>query len=315
MDAPAGITRRRLLQYGAAGGAIVATGGTAGRAAASPPRGRQTDFEEATVAGLHRAMDARRTSAVELTKWYLDRIAKLNPVLHSVIETNPHALLIAVRRDAERLLGRKRGPLHGIPVVVKDNIATDDRMATTAGSLALVGSRVPRDATIVSRLREAGAIVLGKANLSEWANFRGFAPFNGWSARGGFTRNPYVLDLDPCGSSSGSGTAAAANLATLAVGTETDGSILCPAGEQCVVGIKPTVGLVSQQGIIPIGASQDTAGPMSRTVHDAASAAERPAVPVRAGGQAPAPRRLHQLRRPGPRPEPEAARGHQLHRG
>jgi amidase len=193
-----------------------------------------------------------------------------------VIETNPDALAIARECD-HRMRGGGQPPLLGIPVIIKDNIASRDRMQTTAGSLALVGSRVRHDAPIVRQLRQAGAIILGKANLSEWANFRGFAPFNGWSARAAdnpadcFTRNPYFLDLDPCGSSSGSATAAAANLAAVAVGTETDGSILCPSGEQNLVGIKPTIGLVSQRGIIPIAASQDTAGPMTRTVRDAAT--------------------------------------------
>ena len=218
-------------------------------------------------------------TAVGLTEAYLGRIDRLDPILHAVIETNPDALEIAARRDAERRRGRVRGPLHGIPVLVKDNIATNDAMETTAGSLALVGSRVPRDATIVARLRAAGAVVLGKANLSEWANFRGVHPkavrdagvhVNGWSARGGFTRNPYDLGDDPCGSSSGSGVAPAANLSAFAIGTETDGSIVCPAARNAVVGLKPTVGLVSQAGIIPIAHSQDTAGPMCRTVTDAA---------------------------------------------
>jgi amidase len=206
----------------------------------------------------------------ELTAGYLARIDQLNPLLHAVIETNPDALAIAARRDAERRSGRVRGPLHGIPVLVKDNIATADRMQTTAGSLALVDSKVPADAAVVRRLRAAGAVILGKANLSEWANFRGFAPFNGWSARGGFTRDPYVLDFDPCGSSSGSAVAAAANLCSVAVGTETDGSIVCPAGNNLIVGLKPTLGLVPPDGIIPIAHSQDTAGPMTRTVTDAA---------------------------------------------
>ena len=263
------LSRRQVLRYGVAGGALLATG-----RATSPAAGRVAasgqDWQEATVAQLHASMKAGELSATDLTKWYLARIDELNPVLGAVIETNPDAVKIARWLDMRRRGGRGRGPLHGIPVIVKDNVATDDRMETTAGSLALVGSRVRRDAPIVARLRDAGAVVLGKANLSEWANFRGFAPFNGWSARGGFTRNPYVLDLDPCGSSSGSATVVAANLATLAVGTETDGSILCPAGEQNVVGIKPTIGLVSQAGIIPIAASQDTAGPMARTVIDAA---------------------------------------------
>ena len=218
-------------------------------------------------------------SSAELTEAYLRRIERLDPILHAVIETNPQALEIAARRDRDRAAGRRRGPLHGIPVLVKDNIATNDAMETTAGSLALVGSRVPRDARLVTRLRAAGAVILGKANLSEWANFRGLVPpavkdaglhLNGWSARGGFTRNPYRLDWDPCGSSSGSAVAPAANLCAIAVGTETDGSIVCPAGHNAVVGLKPTVGLVAQDGIIPISHSQDTAGPMVRTVTDAA---------------------------------------------
>jgi len=234
---------------------------------------------EAPVPELEGLMAWGALSSVELTEAYLDRIGRLDPLLHAVIETNPDALEIAARRDAERRAGRSRGPLHGIPVLLKDNIATNDAMETTAGSLALVGSRVPRDAAIVKRLRAAGAVVLGKANLSEWANFRGLVPkrvtevglfLNGWSARGGFTRNPYDLAWDPCGSSSGSAVAAAANLCAIAVGTETDGSIVCPAGSSAIVGLKPTVGLVPQAGIIPIAHSQDTAGPMVRTVTDAA---------------------------------------------
>jgi amidase len=210
---------------------------------------------------------------------YLRRIERLDPVLNSVIETNPEALAIAARRDGQRRAGRLRGALHGIPVLVKDNIATRDAMQTTAGSLALVGSRVPRDARVIARLRDAGAIILGKTNLSEWANFRGLVPpaikeaglyLNGWSARGGFTRNPYGLGWDPCGSSSGSAVAPAANLCAVAIGTETDGSIVCPASSAAIVGGKPTVGLVAQDGIIPISPSQDTAGPMTRSVTDAA---------------------------------------------
>lgn len=234
---------------------------------------------EASIPELERLMVTGELSSVELTEAYLRRIERLDPDLHSVIETNPAALEIAARRDAERRADRSRGPLHGIPVLLKDNIATNDTMQTTAGSLALVGSRVPRDATIVSRLRASGAVVLGKANLSEWANFRGVVPppvteaglyLNGWSARGGFTRNPYGLALDPCGSSSGSAVAPAANLCAIAIGTETDGSIVCPAGSNAIVGFKPTVGLVAQAGIVPIAHSQDTAGPMVRTVADAA---------------------------------------------
>jgi amidase len=236
---------------------------------AAPPEAK-TPWLDASITQLQELMASGQISSRELTRAYLDRIADLNPLLHAVIETNPDALQIAGQRDAERRSGRARGPLHGIPILLKDNIATDDRMQTTAGSFALVGSRVPDDAVVAARLRAAGAVILGKANLSEWANFRGFAPFNGWSARGGFTRNPYRLDLDPCGSSSGSGVAPAANFCAAAIGTETDGSVLCPAGENHVVGLKPTLGLVSQKGIIPIAHSQDTAGPMARNVMDIA---------------------------------------------
>src|SRR5207253_9301014 len=176
--------------------------------------------------------------SVMLTQAYLDRIALLNGFLHAVIEVNPDARSIARQLDRERDRGHVRGPLHGIPVLLKDNIATADSMQTTAGSLALVGSRVPADAPIVQRLRAAGAVILGKANLSEWANFRGNAPFNGWSARGGFTRDPYVLDYDPCGSSSGSAVAAATNLCAASVGTETDGSVVCPSGNNLNFGLK-----------------------------------------------------------------------------
>ena len=234
---------------------------------------------EASIPELEALMAARRLTSTELTEAYLRRIGRLDPLLHSIIETNPQALEIAGRRDAERKAGRSRGPLHGIPVLVKDNIATNDAMETTAGSLALVGSRVPRDARLVARLRAAGAVILGKTNLSEWANIRGLVPdpvkdqglfLNGWSARGGFTRNPYGLGWDPCGSSSGSAVAPAANLCAVAIGTETDGSIACPSAHNGIVGLKPTVGLVSQAGIIPISHSQDTAGPMTRTVTDAA---------------------------------------------
>ncbi len=272
-----GLTRRAFIELGAAGAVAVAAGGIGARtssAASRPNRGRghhdDVSVAELDVTELQRLMRAGQLSSRDLTEAYLERIEQLNPVLHAIIETNPEARKIAHRMDKERRAGHVRGPLHGIPVIVKDNIATDDKMETTAGSLALVGSRVPRDADLVRQLRDAGAVILGKANLSEWANFRGFGSFNGWSARGGFTRNPYVLDLDPCGSSSGSAAAAAASLCAVAVGTETDGSILCPSGEQSLVGIKPTVGLVSGSGIIPIAHSQDTAGPMTRTVRDAA---------------------------------------------
>ena len=269
------LTRRAFIELGAAGVVVVAAGGVSATTSSAASRHdgdrrRDEPFVEADVAELQRMMSRGKLSSRELTEGYLDRIRRLNPTLHAIIETNPDAEKIAKRLDKERHRGHVRGPLHGIPVIVKDNIATDDKMETTAGSLALVGSRVPGDADLVRQLRDAGAVILGKANLSEWANFRGFGSFNGWSARGGFTRNPYVLDLDPCGSSSGSAAAAAASLCAVAVGTETDGSILCPAGEQSLVGIKPTVGLVSGSGIIPIAHSQDTAGPMTRTVRDAA---------------------------------------------
>jgi amidase len=266
-----GVTRRAFVGTTLAGGAALLTGGiTSLFQNASAATGPGGPIIQATIPELQALMASGKLSSVQLTRTYLDRIAKLNPLLHAVIETNPDALAIAARLDSERQSGRVRGPLHGIPVLVKDNIATDDQMETTAGSLALVGSEVPADAVIVQRMRAAGAIILGKANLSEWANFRGFAPFNGWSARGGFTRDPYRLDFDPCGSSSGSAVSAAANLCATAVGTETDGSIVCPAGNNLVVGLKPTVGLLSQEGIIPIAHSQDTAGPMCRTVTDAA---------------------------------------------
>jgi amidase len=226
-------------------------------------------FVEATIPDLQRLMRHRELSSRDLTGAYIRRVERLNPKLHAVLEINPDALRIAEDRDRERRGERLRGPLHGIPVLIKDNISTADRMQTTAGSLALVGSTVASDSAVAARLRAAGAVILGKVNLSEWANFRGFAPFNGWSARGGFTRDAYLLSADPCGSSSGSAVAPAANLCAVAVGTETDGSIVCPAGNNLVVGIKPPIGMVPADGIIPIAHSQDTAGPICRTVTDA----------------------------------------------
>ncbi|SDR80608.1 amidase [Friedmanniella luteola] len=285
------IDRRRFLELGAGGLTALAVGSTvvlpAGATVDTAGVAQHTrrhpgaPWFETDIGTLQRWMRRGRVTSAGLTAGFLARIAELNPVLHAVIETNPDALRIARRRDAERRAGHLRGPLHGIPVLVKDNIATDDRMETTAGSLALVGSEVPADAPLVRQLRRAGAVVLGKANLSEWANFRGFDSINGWSARGGFTRNPYDLGLDPSGSSSGSAAAVAAGLSVVAVGTETDGSILSPAGEQSIVGLKPTVGLVSGRGIIPIAASQDTAGPMARTVRDAALLLDTLRVPGR----------------------------------
>jgi Asp-tRNAAsn/Glu-tRNAGln amidotransferase A subunit and related amidases len=231
------------------------------------------DLEETTIADLQSAMTSGRWTARSITEQYLARIEEIDrkgPTLRHVIETNPDALAIADSLDAERRSGKLRGPLHGIPIFVKDNIDTADRMTTTAGSYALEGSIPLRDSFIAQKLRAAGGIILGKTNLSEWANFRSTHASSGWSGRGGQARNPYVLDRNPCGSSSGSGGAVSANLSTLAIGTETDGSIVCPSSANGIVGIKPTLGLVSRAGIIPIAHSQDTAGPMARTVRDAA---------------------------------------------
>jgi amidase len=234
-------------------------------------------LEEATFEQLQQGMDSGRSTSRRLVELYIERIERLDragPTLRSVIEINPEALAIGDALDTERRAKGSRGPLHGIPVLIKDNIDTADRMMTTAGSLALEGSIAQQDAFIVERLRAAGAVILGKTNLSEWANFRSTKSTSGWSGRGGQVKNPYVLDRNPCGSSSGSGTAVAANLAAAAVGTETDGSIVCPASANGIVGIKPTIGRVSRSGIIPIAHSQDTAGPMARTVADAAALLE-----------------------------------------
>lgn len=231
------------------------------------------ELDEVTVAELQRSMEAGERSARSIVELYLGRIDALDgqgPELRSIIETNPDALRLAEELDEERRVDGPRGPLHGIPVAIKDNIDTHDGMTTTAGSLALEGSVPPQDSFIAWKLREAGAIILAKANMSEWAYFRGERATSGWSARGGQCRNPYALDRNPCGSSSGSGVAASANLAALTIGTETGGSIMCPSSINGVVGIKPTVGLWSRSGVIPISHSQDTAGPMCRTVRDAA---------------------------------------------
>jgi len=231
------------------------------------------ELHERSIAGLQALMDSGATSATEVVGAYLARIDALDrsgPTLRALAETNPDALAIAAALDDERRTSGPRGPLHGIPIVLKDNIDTGDAMDTTAGSLALHGHRATDDAPLVARLRAAGAVVLGKTNLSEWANFRSTRSASGWSSRGGQVRNPYALHRTPCGSSSGSGVAVAAGLAAAAVGTETDGSIVCPAAVNGIVGVKPTVGLVSRRGIVPIAASQDTAGPMARTVEDAA---------------------------------------------
>jgi amidase len=231
------------------------------------------ELEEVSIADLGRGMGAGELSSRSLVERYQARIEAVDtsgPALRSVIELNPDALQIAEALDRERREGKVRGLLHGIPILIKDNIDTADRMRTTAGSLALADGGAPRDAFIVGRLRDAGAVILGKTNLSEWANFRSTQSTSGWSALGGLTRNPYVLDRNPCGSSSGSCVATSANLCAAAIGTETDGSIVCPSSANGLVGIKPTVGLVSRSGIIPISATQDTAGPMARTVSDAA---------------------------------------------
>ena len=238
-------------------------------------RAGDSDFEleEVGLAELQEGMQSGKWTSRSLTEAYLARIDEMDrrgPTLRSMLDLNPDALAIADSLDAERERGSVRGPLHGIPIVIKDNIATADRMTTTAGSRALAGSIAPRDAFIVERLRAAGAVILGKTNLSEWANFRSTRSSSGWSGRGGQVRNPYVLDRSPCGSSSGTGAAVAASFAAAGIGTETDGSIVCPSGATGLVGVKPTMGLVSRSGIIPIAQSQDVAGPMTRTVLDAA---------------------------------------------
>ncbi|MEP6857863.1 MAG: amidase [Gemmatimonadales bacterium] len=231
------------------------------------------ELEEVTIADLQAGMSSGRMTSHSITQLYMARIAELDrkgPTLRHVLEVNPDALSIADSLDRERKSGRVRGQLHGIPILLKDNIDTADSMTTTAGSLALEGSIPLQDAFIAAKLRSAGAVLLGKANLSEWANIRSTHSSSGWSGRGGQAKNPYVLDRNPCGSSSGSGGAVSANLCAGAIGTETDGSIVCPSSANGIVGIKPTLGLVSRSGIIPIAHSQDTAGPMARTVRDAA---------------------------------------------
>lgn len=230
-------------------------------------------MEEATIQELQSKMASGEMTAHSLAEYYLHRIDTIDrsgPLINSVIELNPDVLSIASKRDQERAAGKLRGPLHGVPILIKDNIDTRDRMQTTAGSLALEGSHARRDAFIVKRLRTSGAVILGKTNLSEWANFRGKRSISGWSSRGGLTINPYVLDRSACGSSSGSAAAVSANLCSAAIGTETDGSLICPSQTCGVVGLKPTLGLLSRSGIIPVAKSQDTAGPIGRTVEDVA---------------------------------------------
>ncbi|HET6655489.1 MAG TPA: amidase family protein, partial [Gammaproteobacteria bacterium] len=227
-----------------------------------------------SIAELHQALGEGKTTSVDITRAFLARIHAIDqngPAINSVIEVNPEALDIARARDRARAAGDAHGILFGIPVMVKDNIDTRGPMLTTAGSLALTGAPAPRDATVITKLREAGAILIGKTNLSEWANFRSSYATSGWSGRGGLTKNPYVLPRNACGSSAGSGAAVTAGLVTVALGTETDGSIICPSSVNGIVGIKPTLGLVSRAGIVPISHSQDTAGPMARSVADAAA--------------------------------------------
>ncbi len=269
---PLGMDRRQMVRLlGLAGLAgWIETPTTQAREEKPQAQDRPFPFSEATIQQLQDAFARGELTSEALCQAYLERIAQLDPLLRSVVEVNPQAPEVARQLDQERRSKGSRGPLHGIPVLLKDNIATADAMETTAGSLALLGHKPPRDAQLVSRLREAGAVLLGKTNLSEWANFRSTRSSSGWSARGGQCRNPYVLDRNPCGSSSGSGAAISANLAAVGVGTETDGSIVCPANACGLVGVKPTLGLVSRSGIVPIAFSQDTAGPMARTVWDAA---------------------------------------------
>jgi amidase len=276
---PHSLSRRNFLRTTAIGAAGAAALPSCVSPESSKPEseahtGRSVfELEEKTIAELGDAMSSGSYTAEQMVELYLDRIEEIDrsgPSLNSVIEVNPEALALARALDRERAEGKVRSPLHGIPILIKDNIDTADQMQTTAGSMALVGPAPDRDAFVVSRLREAGAIILGKANLSEWANFRSSRSTSGWSGRGGQTRNPYVTDRNPCGSSSGSGVAASANLCAAAIGTETDGSVVCPSSTNGIVGIKPTVGLVSRSGIIPISHTQDTAGPMARTVSDAA---------------------------------------------
>ncbi len=271
------LNRRTLFRYAGAGGVMALLPAGAGRSAPAPAaqsaKPDPFELEEATILDLQKRMVSGQESARSLAEKYTARIEALDrrgPALASVLEINPDAIEIAAKLDEERKAGRVRGPLHGIPILVKDNIGTADRMTTTAGSLALEGSIPSSDSFVAKMLREAGAVILGKTNLSEWANFRSTHSSSGWSARGGQCRNPYALDRNPSGSSSGSGVATAANLCAASIGTETDGSIVSPSNNCSLVGIKPTLGLASRSGIIPIAHSQDTPGPMCRTVADAA---------------------------------------------
>lgn len=275
------MNRRHFLKNGSLAGITITTLGITSCSQPAPAIEKKDtaavndEFElnEITIDQLQKKMQDGSYTAKSITEKYLKRIDAIDrkgPALHAVIEINPDALAIADKMDAERKAGKIRGPLHGIPVLIKDNINTADQMMTTAGSLALEGNKAPKDAFIVQQLRDAGAVILGKTNLSEWANFRSTRSCSGWSSRGGQTKNPYILDRSTSGSSSGSGAAVAANLCVVAIGTETDGSVVAPSSFCGIVGIKPTVGLLSRSGIIPISKTQDTAGPMARTVKDAA---------------------------------------------
>ncbi len=273
-DLDHGITRRKFIGAAAGSSAALLTGGLASLIK-STASAAGFQFVEATIPQLQAAMASGALTSAGLTMGYINRIRSLNPTLHAVIEVNPNAVAIATALDSERRSGNVRGPLHGIPLLVKDNIATKDNMQTTAGSLAIYGNQVPADAPIIQQLRAAGAIILGKANLGEWANFRDdeaetYPLAVGWSARGGSTNNAYDLSYTSWGSSSGSGAGAAANLCAAAVGTETDGSITGPSAVENIFGLKPTLGLISQDGIVPISHQQDTAGPMARSVTDVA---------------------------------------------
>jgi amidase len=265
-------TRREFIKTGAAGLAAMALlKNASGKMTTSFDDNPHPELVEATIADLQSKMKSGKLTSRRLVEMYLDRIKEIDPKIRSVLELNPDAMAIADGLDKERKRGKVRSMLHGIPVLIKDNIDTADKMHTTAGSLALLDAPPPaNDAFVAAQLRKAGAVIMGKTNLSEWANFRSTRSISGWSGRGGQTNNPYFLDQNPCGSSSGSGVSVSANLAAAAVGTETNGSIICPSLTNGVVGIKPTVGLVSRSGIIPISHSQDTAGPMARTVADAA---------------------------------------------
>ena len=274
-----GVNRRAFLHQGMAGGALLLASPISpalpadSEPDAQPVTVKPFELEEATISELQEMLRSGKLSARSLAQKYLQRIEEIDkrgPAINSVIEINPDALAIAESLDKERKSGNVRGPLHGIPILIKDNIDTADRMTTTAGSLALAGSIAPQDSFVAQRLRQAGVVIIGKTNLSEWANIRSSRSSSGWSARGGQTRNPYALDRNPCGSSSGSGVAVSANLCAAAIGTETDGSVVCPSSANSIVGLKPTLGLISRSGIIPIAHSQDTAGPMARTVSDAA---------------------------------------------